>query len=325
MAHAYGQGRIDLNDMSSEKHLWDLNRLHTFVEVARSGSLKAAALRLGMAQPAISRQIARLESECKGRLFERTGRGMVLTELGSRMLPLVERVLNNADALTEGVTATSGMPFGDVRIGMLPSLYRHIGVPLFFVVRKRFPGIRLQFFEGSAGQIDQWLGLGNLDIGLPYRYETSSGPEGDPIISADSCLVGPGGDRVTTPSTVPFKALHELPLILPSAPSGVRTTLDRLARQQGVQLNIVVEADSTQLQTTIVAKGGAYTVLPELAITDHLMRGELQAARIVDPVIERRVTLALSSAHPPSYAARCVAKVLREIVETSSAIRKLQS
>lgn len=311
--------------MSSEKHLWDLNRLHTFVEVARGGSLKAAALRLGMAQPAISRQIARLETECKGRLFERTGRGMVLTELGSHMLPRVERILGEADALTESVSATAGMPMGDVRIGMLPSLYRHIGVPLFFMMRKRFPGVRLQFFEGSAGQIDQWLSLGNVDIGLPYRYETSSGPEGDPLIAADSCLVGPSGDRITSNTTVPFKVLHELPLILPSAPSGVRSTLDRLARQQGIQLNIVVEADSTQLQTTIVAKGGAYTVLPELAITDHLVRGELQAAQIIDPIIERRITLALSSAHPPSHAARCVAKAMREIVETSTAIRELQT
>jgi Transcriptional regulator len=307
--------------MSTEKHLWDLNRLHTFVEVARSGSLKAASLKLGMAQPAISRQMARLESECKGRLFERTGRGMVLTELGSRMLPMVERMLGQADELTESVASTAGVPFGDVRIGMLPSLYRHIGVPLFFAARKSYPGVRLQFFEGSAGQIDQWLGLGNLDIGLPYRYESNSGPEGDPIISADSCLVGPGGDRLTSRDSVPFKTLHELPLILPSAPSGVRSTLDRLARQQGIELNIVVEADSTQLQTTIVAKGGAYTVLPELAITDYLARGELQAARIVDPVIERRVTLVLSSAHPPSYAARCIAKLMREIVENSPILR----
>lgn len=307
--------------MSTEKHLWNLNRLHTFVEVAKSGSLKAAALKLGIPQPAISRQIARLESECRGRLFDRTGRGMVLTELGSKTLPLVERILAEADALTESIATTAGMPFGDVRIGMLPSLYRHVGVPLFFAVRERFPGVRLRFFEGSAGQIDQWLSLGDLDLGLPYRYETSTGPEGDPVISADSCLVGPARDRLTSADSVPFRALDGLPLILPSAPSGVRTTLDRLAREQKIELNIVVEADSTQLQTTIVAQGGAYTVLPELAITEWLDRGELQAARIIEPVIERHITLALSSAHPPSYATRCVAKVVKEVIENSKTIQ----
>lgn len=311
--------------MSVEKNLWSLNRLHTFLEVAKSGSLKAAALKLGIPQPAISRQIARLELECKGRLFERTGRGMVLTELGSRTLPQVERILSEAAALTESITAMAGMPIGDVRIGMLPSLYRHVGVPLFFAVREKFPEVRLKYFEGSAGQIDHWLSVGDLDLGLPYRYETSTGPEGDAVIFTDSCLVGPANDRLTSVDTVPFKALHGLPLILPSAPSGVRTTLDRLARQQGIELNIVVEADSTQLQTTIVAQGGAYTVLPELAITDWLNRGELQAARIIDPVIERRITLALSSAHPPSYATRSVAKVVREVIEKSVATRRLKS
>ncbi len=172
---------------------WDLNRLLIFVAVAKNGSLKSAATALGMPQPAISRQIARLETECKGRLFDRTGRGMSLTELGLRTLPQIERVLSESEALTNQITATAGLPFGDVRIAALPSLYLSLMVPLFFLMRKRFPGIRLLFFEGSAGQIDQWLVTGHVDIGLPYRYGAAM-TDGEPLISADSCLVGPAGE-----------------------------------------------------------------------------------------------------------------------------------
>ncbi|WP_442596987.1 LysR family transcriptional regulator [Parapusillimonas sp. JC17] len=298
----------------SWKIQWDLNRLRIFVTVAKCGSLKGAAALLGMPQPAISRQIARLEAECKGRLFDRTGRGMTLTELGARSLPQIERVLGESEALTNQITATSGLPFGDVRIGVLPSLYMIFIVPLFFLLRKRFPGIRLQIFEGSAGQIDQWLLTGHIDIGLPYRYGAAvSGSEC--LISADSCLVGPAGDRLTRLSSVEFAQLDGLPLVLPSAPSGVRTTLDKLARKENVSLDIIVEADSTQLQKAIVAKGGAYTVLPRLAISAELESGQLQAARIVNPVIERKIVLATTSAHPPSYAARSVAMAIREIGE----------
>ncbi|NYT79580.1 LysR family transcriptional regulator [Alcaligenaceae bacterium] len=302
--------------------LWDLNRLNIFVAVAKHGSLKAASIKLGAPQPAISRQIARLEAECKGRLFDRTGRGMVLTELGTKTLPLVERLLSEAQALTHSLNETGGLPFGDVRIGALPSLYRHVGVPLFFELRARYPGIRLQFFEGSAGQIDTWLAAGTLDLGLPYRYGASTAPEGDPIFSADSCLIGPAGDRLTKNASVAFKLLDGLPLVLPSAPSGVRTTLDKLARKQNIKLNIVVEADSTQLQTTITALRGAYTVLPELAVTDAIDRGELQASHIVDPVIVRQIKLVQTNAHPPSYATRTVAKVLREIVSKSKVLKQ---
>lgn len=302
----------------NQNFVWDLNRLKTFIAVANAGSLKAASMMLGVPQPAISRQIARLESECKGRLFDRTGRGMALTELGVRTLPLVQRVLSEAEVLTGSINNKGGEPFGDVRIGILPSLYRYIAVPLFFEIRRRHPAIRLQFFEGSSGQIDNWLVAGMADLGLPYRYGPSTAPEGEPIISVDSCLIGPAGDILTSKPTVPFSALHELPLVLPSAPSGVRNTLDKLARKQDIQLNIIVEADSTQLQATITALGGAYTVLPRLAVTDALDRGELQAAQIVNPTIIRHITLALTSAHPPSYATRTVATELRKVVLAST-------
>src|SRR5690606_778210 len=133
-----GQRRIAIHVMSEQpSSIWDLNRLNIFVAVAKHGSLKAAAIKLGAPQPAISRQIARLEGECKGRLFDRTGRGMVLTELGVKTLPLVERLLSEAEALTHSLSETGGLPFGDVRIGLLPSLYRHVGVPLFFELRAR--------------------------------------------------------------------------------------------------------------------------------------------------------------------------------------------
>lgn len=304
---------------------WDLNRLLTFVTVAKNGSLKSAATALGMPQPAISRQIARLETECKGRLFDRTGRGMSLTELGLRTLPQVERVLNESEALSHQITATAGLPFGEVRIAALPSLYMILMVPLFFLMKERFPGIRLHFFEGSAGQIDQWLVTGHIDIGLPYRYGTAMIADGEPLISADSCLVGPAGDTLTLKKAVHFSTLDSLPLILPSAPSGIRTTLDKLARKHAISLNVIVEADSTQLQKAIVEKGGAYTVLPKLAIASELECGQLQASRIVEPVIERKIILATTSAHPPSYAARTTAKAIREISESSPVLQVVRN
>ncbi|HEY9279844.1 MAG TPA: LysR family transcriptional regulator [Eoetvoesiella sp.] len=307
------------------KTVWDLNRLLTFVAVAKNGSLKSAAAILGMPQPAVSRQIARLEVECKGRLFDRTGRGMRLTELGLRILPQIERVLTETEILTEQITATAGLAFGEVKIGALPSLYLTLIVPLFFLIRDRYPGIRLQIFEGSAGQIDQWLTTGHVDIGLPYRYGSAAHRDGDTLITAESCLIGPMGDTLTKKRSVRFAQLDGLPLVLPSAPSGVRATLDKLARKEKIILNVIAEADSTQLQKAIVEKGGAYTVLPRLAIASELENGQLQAAKIIDPIIERKITLATTDAHPSSHAARTVHKAIREISTSPELIRMFSS
>ena len=64
-----------------------------FIDAADLGSLSKAAVAYGTSQPHISRQIVELEQYCGGRLFQRTGRGVVLSELGARIAPRVERGL----------------------------------------------------------------------------------------------------------------------------------------------------------------------------------------------------------------------------------------
>jgi DNA-binding transcriptional LysR family regulator len=70
-----------------------------FVDAAELGSLSKVALAYGTSQPHISRQISELEQDCGGRLFQRTGRGVVLTELGQRIAPKVRAWLARAISL----------------------------------------------------------------------------------------------------------------------------------------------------------------------------------------------------------------------------------
>jgi DNA-binding transcriptional LysR family regulator len=71
-----------------------------FIEAAELGSLSKVAMARGTSQPQISRQIGELERECGGSLFQRTGRGVVLTELGERVAPKVRLWLANTEQLT---------------------------------------------------------------------------------------------------------------------------------------------------------------------------------------------------------------------------------
>ena len=136
---------------------WDLARLELFAAVADLGSLTRVAAARSSTQPVISRQIAALERECGGRLFARTGRGMTLTELGQRLLPRIKAMLDEAKQLSEEIGAAGGVAMGEVRIGALPSLYKLLICPLFRVTQERFPKVQLHVFEGSAGQIDEWI------------------------------------------------------------------------------------------------------------------------------------------------------------------------
>lgn len=293
---------------------WDLGRLQLFLAVAREGSLTRAAAALGTPQPAISRQIARLEQECGGRLFLRTGRGVTLSPLGERVLPRVETLLQDARELSAEVEEGAEAPGGEVRIGALPSLYLTIIVPLFQQLRRRLPGIRLHVFEGSGGQIDQWLATGYVDIGLPYRYGRNMG-DAERLVTISSYLVGPAGDRLTSARTVKFAQLDGLPLVLPGAPSGVRLLLAQLARKAGITLDVVMEADSTQIQKAVPQRGGGYAVLPLHAFAAEREQGLLQGARIVEPRIDRAIAMGITSARPATQATREVAKTIRRLMQ----------
>lgn len=292
---------------------WDLAQLQLFVTVVREGSFTRVAASTGTPQPAISRQIARLEAQCGGRLFLRTGRGVTLSALGERILPYVQTILQGTQELAQELDQGIRSPRGEVRIGVLPSLYLSLIMPLFDSLRRRMPEIRLHVFEGSGGQIDQWLTSGFIDIGLPYRYGPRVPAGVERLATVSSFLVGPPGDELTQPTTIKFTKLNGLPLVLPSAPSSVRLLLDQLARKARITLNVVMEADSTQIQKA-ASRWGGYTVLPLHAVATEVEEGSLQAAHIVEPKIDRMIVMDVTSSRPASQATREVARTIRQLM-----------
>ena len=126
------------------------------------------------------------------------------------------------------------------------------------------------------------------------------------LAEAQTYLVGPEGDAVTAKPTVKFRALDGLPLVAFCRPSSWRDQLEQVARQRGVQLNVVLEADSLALQLGIASQGGAYALLGSYAIDVARSQHRFQAARLVDPPIVRHIALALARTGPLSPATRAV-------------------
>jgi LysR family nitrogen assimilation transcriptional regulator len=303
---------------------FDLFRLQVFITVVHRKSLTGAGLQLGLPQPVVSRHLARLEADFGGRLFERHGRGVKLSELGLRMFPKIENLLRDAGELAEEIDKGSNYTGGEARIGILPSLRALLTVPLFFQMQQTFPLIRLSLWEGSGHQIDQWLANGEIDIGLPYRYGRYADQQLDPLVSFNSYLVGPAGDALTRNATVSFCQLANLPLILPAAPSDFRLKLDQIAKQKQISLNVIMEAESGTVQRDIVALRGGYTVSTWHAIANYLERGDVQASEIIDPVICRSISLGFPATKSASRAVKAVAATIKEIMDSKSVRNSIQ-
>lgn len=289
-----------------------------FVDLTEAGSLSKVALAHGTSQPRISRRLGDLERECGGRLFERTGRGVVPTELGRRIAPRVRAWLASTDELANDVRTSAGTPIGRVRIGSLPSTAHPLVTTLYYRLKRSYPQIHLSVREGQGAQIETWLDEGSVD--LAFLYRTSPAPcDGDIyLVKTETYLVGAEGDPVTAGPTIPFVALRGLPLVHFCRPSSWRDRLDELAAERGFALDVALEADSLSLQTQAVADGGLYALLGPYAISAAVRNCRLQSSRIVDPPVTRHIALALSRHGVTTLASRTVMRIAREIATSGA-------
>src|SRR5690606_25681079 len=301
-------------DVAAGLHKW-----RVFLAIGELGSLTRAALFLDSNQSLLSRQLNALERECGARLFNRTGRGVELSELGRRIFPQVKALLTDAEHLEEEIRGQAREPSGRVILGSLPSISHPIVGKLFTQIREQYPTINLKILEGSSGQVEEWLADARVDIAILYRYGTTLSEFEQSLATVDSYLIGPRGDRLTAASEVPFQALNELPFILPGAPNGLRTALDFMARQAHISLAPVIEADSLPLQKSLVADEGLYTVLPLHAVWNDVAEGRVQAARIIDPPFQRTVSMATAKSKGPGKAVSAVASLIVQIVDQMAA------
>jgi DNA-binding transcriptional LysR family regulator len=280
-----------------------------FIKVAELGSVTHAATTLDVPQSVISRQIAVLERECGAKLFRRTGRGVVLSDLGQQVFPRVKTLMAEADQLSDDIRTVSGEPLGVVRVGVLPS-----AVPLFVgellrAAAKRFPKVQLHFVEGSSVQLEDWLNQGRLDLSLLLREDANESQDEPTLRYRPLALIGPPEDPITSQSTIPFERLAGLPLVLPAEPHLLRARLDALALQRQMTLTIHVEADSIRLQEEVVAAGGGYAIVA----TPIEATARFSVARIVEPDLTRRVVLSTTMLRPHTLATRAISQLIREI------------
>ena len=299
----------------------NLSKLKVFAHVANHGSLTKAAITLDTTQSTISRQINALEREYGARLFHRTGRGVILTPFGERILPRVRTLLSNADQLMQDVQSTGDVPVGDVQLGILPSVVHPLVSSLFRDLRKYYPGIRLHVHEGSGGQIEEWLSSGRIDVGILFRYGKAHAMSSPLLARSDAYLVGATNDPVTQSPTVQFARLQGLPLVLASPPNRLRALLDQISRRKHFTLSVLLETDSLAIQKNVVAEAQAYTILALNAVYREVQSGRLQASRIVNPTIDRVIILRTTTSHPLTQASREVARLITKLAGPSTGQR----
>lgn len=128
----------------------DWNQLRAFLETAETGSLSAAARKLGLTQPTLSRQVAAIEQSMGVTLFERVGKAMVLTHTGLELLEHARTMGAAAAALSLVATGRSEAVEGVVSVSATDAVAAYLLPPLVRRLRAQEPGIAIEVISTNA-------------------------------------------------------------------------------------------------------------------------------------------------------------------------------
>ena len=275
----------------------DLKQLEYFLNVVDLGGFSRAARLLGVAQPAISRQVRSLEVELRQVLLVRNGRGATPTEAGKRLLAHARGILQQVDRARAEVDEIKGAPVGHVVVGLPPTLARLITTAIVREFRRSFPHATLSIMDGLSSYMHEWLQVGRIDIGVLYNPAPHPAIDSRPLLEEALCFVARDGDGGAR-RAMPLSELPRHPLIIPSRPNAIRMLVETRLAAIGARPQVAMEIDAVGAILELVAEGYGAAVLSPRALDGADVARKLVTRPIVQPRIKSTIAIATSAQRP---------------------------
>ncbi len=262
--------------------------LRYFLEVARTGSLAASSASLHVAVSAISRQIAKLEDEVGAPLFERMPRGMVLTDSGQLLAEHARRALLDADAVLSEISEAHALGRGIVRVGCTEGFTRHFLPSVFARFHAGHPRARFVLRSGTPAQVEQWVALGELDVGLGFSTTTSVAVHVEFSMSAPVCAMLRPSHPLAKKRSLAFDDLFDYPVAVLERGTTVRQLIDWCCSLRGRHLEPLFTSNNSSAMHQFAAMTGAITLGSAIALQGAEGAPSLMAKRIDEPLLSER-------------------------------------
>ncbi len=251
----------------------ELTQLRYFVAAARALHFGRAAEQVGISQPSLSQQIARLELDLGALLFARRGRRVELTDAGTALLPAAERLLIQAGEARALVRQVAGLEQGRLSIAALPALDQHLLPPWLAAYRRRFPGVELRVRElRPTRAVAQAVMDGQADLGflqLPCPAADAGGLRMRPLLTEPLLLVAPADHRLSHRAHVVLADARDEDWVWVTEAQEPSHPLWAACLAAGFAPRVVCESGSVQGVLALVAAGLGVTLLPRLAVEER--------------------------------------------------------
>ena len=301
----------------------DHRGLNAFLNVARLGSVGAAATALSLTQPAVSRTLRKLEQQLGVQLFLRHSTGMELTAFGQSLLPhaaLLEAGLHRA---LEEIDLLRGASKGMARVGILPSLVPDILPTVLSNVRTKLPGIQLHVVEAPNHQLTRALLRGEIDFAIaavPPEF-TEESIRVTPLVNDEICIVARAGHPIMKKKAPAQKELCEYDWALQERGGLIWRYFQALFAGANLEPPMVtLTANSVQTLKSVILSSDLITMLPRISIRNEEKNKMLRPVPLRAARWRRQIAVLRRSSGSMLPAVNVVlAEFRKTLIETSGA------
>jgi len=253
-----------------------------FLAVAELGSIRAASRTLNIATSAINRQVLMLERSLGQPLFERVGRGLVLTGGGETLMRSLRQTVRGFDDALDALDALKGLRAGIVRLATVESVSVVLLPRLLTAFQTEFPGIEVSLVVAPADTVSNLVLDREADLGFTFNPSSLDGLDvGYEKALAVGAIVAPG-HPLAGEGSVSLARCFEFPVALPSRGLSIRAVLDTVMRRMETPRELRLEANSLRVMSTLAGEGKVVAFQTRVGIENDLAEGRLVLLALSD-------------------------------------------
>ncbi len=275
----------------------NLQQLGTLIAIADQGGLSAAARTLGISQPAVTKQLQRLEQELETTLLLRSAqRQVAFTPGGTRVLAFARETLERAGLLREQLALLKEVTPGSLALSASTIPGEYLLPSLLAAFHARYPEVQLRSTVADTDEVARQLLAAEADIGFVGALPKGAGAlRLERLVTDEIVLALPPGHPLAQRASVTPDDLAGQTLIVREEGSGTRRSVEKALASAGYSLrreDVALVLGSTQAVLQAVSQGLGIGFVSSIAAADAQAAGHLVCARVAGLNLQRELYLA---------------------------------
>lgn len=255
-----------------QNKVMNLKRLEHFCQLAALGNYTRAANEIGIAQPALTISIQKLEQETGLKLINRSEKNTLLTAEGEVLLKLASQLLNQAENIKLELEALKHLEQGSIRLGVTAMMGSYYFPKVLTAFKKKYPAIKIHLVDQGTAILEKMLLNGELDLALTRGDIENPQLRYTELIKEEVVAGMVKSHPLAAAKTLSLKEFCQQPLVLFHEGYFLREVVSQYAKQQHITLDIRMETNLIELQKSLVnSEVGITTCLSRILEDDQRM------------------------------------------------------